>query len=133
MTILMNYELRILARSISNESRSVKNRDETSRLHRGNWIRLTKKSVTRLLDIGMFLVDKTGDKVGNVGTKSHVTLNKIRKIRSRFLLEQSFHRRIFQREKNGRNQKTLNTFHLLIENFNFPSLVLLRNFLYNFK
>lgn len=86
MTILMNYEVRILARSISNESRSVKNRDETSRLHRGNWIRLTKKSVTRLLDIGMFLVDKTGDKIGNVGTKSHVTLNKIRKIRSRFLL-----------------------------------------------
>lgn len=47
-----------------------------------------KKSVTRLLD-GVFLVDKTGDKIGNVRTKSHVTLNKV-KIRSRFLSKRSF-------------------------------------------
>lgn len=37
----------------------------------------------------MFLVDKTGDKIGNVRTKSHVTLNKV-KIRSRFLSKRSF-------------------------------------------
>lgn len=37
----------------------------------------------------MLLVDKTGDKIRNVRTKSHVTLNKM-KIRSRFLSKQSF-------------------------------------------
>lgn len=34
-------------------------------------------------------MDKTGDKIGNVRTKSHVTLNKV-KIRSRFLSKRSF-------------------------------------------
>ena len=86
----MNYfnELQstnIRARSISNESRSRWNLEVWCR---GNWIWLTKKSVTRLLDDRATECSSL-DKTGNVRTKSHVTLNKM-KIRSRFLSKQSF-------------------------------------------
>lgn len=55
---------------------------------------------------GMFLVDKTGDKIGNVRTKSHVTLNKM-KIISRFLLKQSFLWNLLERERKRKKMEEL--------------------------
>lgn len=54
----------------------------------------------------MFLVDKTGDKIRNVRTKSHVTLNKM-KIRSRFLSKQSFSVAEFRFRKREREMEEL--------------------------